>query len=107
MDLNYKEDSSAATDANFVMGEKDELIEIQCSAEKTDAEYKEFELMYDATLSVLDDTKIIQGTIVAKTNRDFIIDIGAKSEGVISINEFRYNPDFKVGESNTKSCIIH
>jgi ribonuclease PH len=52
IDLNYKEDSSAATDANFVMGEKDELIEIQCSAEKTDAEYKEFELMYDATFCV-------------------------------------------------------
>ena len=46
IDLNYQEDSSAATDANFVMGDKDELIEIQCSAEKEPFSKKEFEMMY-------------------------------------------------------------
>ena len=46
MDLNYQEDSSASTDANFVMGDKDELIEIQCSAEKEPFSKKEFEMMY-------------------------------------------------------------
>ena len=46
MDLNYQEDSSASTDANFVMGDKDELIEIQCSAEKEPFSKTEFEMMY-------------------------------------------------------------
>ena len=55
--------------------------------------------MYNATCSALEDSHVIQGVIIAKTDRDFIIDIGAKSEGVISLNEFRYNPDLKVGDN--------
>ena len=65
----------------------------------SDSEYKKLEIMYDETLSVLDETKIIEGKIVAQSDRDFIIDIGAKSEGVISINEFRYNPEYKLGDT--------
>ena len=65
----------------------------------TETEYKKLEAMYNETCSALDDTNIMQGIIVAKTDRDFIIDIGAKSEGVISLNEFRYNPDLKVGDN--------
>ena len=65
----------------------------------TDSEYKELESMYNETLSILDESKVIEGKIVAQTDRDFIIDIGAKSEGVISVNEFRYNPDYKLGDS--------
>ena len=55
--------------------------------------------MYNETCSALDDSNVMDGLIVAKTDRDFIIDIGAKSEGVISLNEFRYNPDLKVGDT--------
>ena len=65
----------------------------------TDEEYKKLEEMYSETLNSFDETTVIEGTIVSKTDRDFIIDIGAKSEGVISINEFRYNPDYKIGDS--------
>ena len=64
----------------------------------SDSEYKALQEMYNETFSALDKDPVIKGTIVAQTDRDFIIDIGAKSEGVISINEFRYNPDFKVGD---------
>ena len=39
-----------------------------------------------------------KGTVVYMTEREAIIDINAKSEGVISLNEFRYNPDLKVGD---------
>ena len=42
---------------------------------------------------------IIEGKIIAQTDKDFIIDIGAKSEGVISVNEFRYNPELKAGDT--------
>ena len=54
--------------------------------------------MYSDTFSAIEKDPVIKGKIIAQTDRDFIIDIGAKSEGVISINEFRYNPDFKVGD---------
>ncbi len=41
---------------------------------------------------------VIDGVIINLTDREAIIDINAKSEGVISLNEFRYNPDLKVGD---------
>ncbi len=46
LDLNYQEDSSAGTDANFVIDDKNNLIEIQCSAEKEPFSKEEFEIMY-------------------------------------------------------------
>ena len=64
----------------------------------TDVEYKKLEAMYTETCSALDETHVMEGVIIAKTDRDFIIDIGAKSEGVISLNEFRYNPELKIGD---------
>ena len=46
LDLNYQEDSAADTDANFVMDDKGELIEIQCSAEKKPFSKEDFEIMF-------------------------------------------------------------
>ncbi len=42
--------------------------------------------------------EVVSGQVINITDRDAIIDINAKSEGVISLNEFRYNPDLKVGD---------
>ncbi|MGA0941694.1 MAG: 30S ribosomal protein S1 [Flavobacteriaceae bacterium] len=42
--------------------------------------------------------EVVMGKVVNITDREAIIDINAKSEGVISLNEFRYNPDLKVGD---------
>ena len=42
---------------------------------------------------------VVDGKVINITDRDAIIDINAKSEGVISMNEFRYNPDLKVGDT--------
>ncbi len=44
------------------------------------------------------DNEVVEGVVVRITDRDVIIDINAKSEGVVSLNEFRYNPDLKVGD---------
>lgn len=44
------------------------------------------------------DNEVVEGTVIHITDRDAIIDINAKSEGVISLNEFRYNPDLQVGD---------
>ena len=65
----------------------------------TSEEYKDFESMYDATLPDENQAGVIDGTIINLTDREAIIDIGGKSEGVISLNEFRYNPELKVGDT--------
>ena len=62
-------------------------------------EFKDYESMYDATLPDENKSGVIDGTIINLTDREAIIDIGGKSEGVISLNEFRYNPELKVGDS--------
>lgn len=65
----------------------------------TSKEYKDFESMYDATLPDENQAGVIDGTIINITDREAIIDIGGKSEGVISLNEFRYNSELKVGDT--------
>ncbi|MDR0420598.1 MAG: 30S ribosomal protein S1 [Prevotellaceae bacterium] len=58
----------------------------------------EIEEKYNQTLSKVAENEVVEGTIVAITKREVIVNIGYKSEGVISITEFRYNPDLKVGD---------
>nr|WP_321228126.1 30S ribosomal protein S1 [uncultured Psychroserpens sp.] len=59
---------------------------------------EEFEkLVSENFVDTLDD-EVVEGTVIHLSDRDAIIDINAKSEGVISLNEFRYNPDLKVGD---------
>ncbi len=66
--------------------------------EVEDSQLKEFEkLVSENFVDTLDD-EVVTGEVVHITDRDAIIDINAKSEGVISLNEFRYNPDLKVGD---------
>lgn len=63
-----------------------------------DGKLEEFEkLVADNFVDTLDDD-VVEGEVIFITDRDAIIDINAKSEGVISLNEFRYNPDLKVGD---------
>jgi small subunit ribosomal protein S1 len=62
-------------------------------------QYKELESMYDATLPDETQAGVIDGKIINLTDREAIIEIGGKSEGVISLNEFRYNPDLAVGDT--------
>ncbi len=63
-----------------------------------DGQLKEFEsLVKDNFVDTADDD-VIEGEVIYMTDREAIIDINAKSEGVISLNEFRYNPDLKVGD---------
>ena len=59
---------------------------------------KEFEELVSKTFIDTDQEEVVEGTVVRLTDRDVIVDINAKSEGVISLNEFRYNPNLKVGD---------
>ncbi len=63
------------------------------------SELKNFEEMYDQTLSTIGDSEVVEGTVIAMNKREVVINIGFKSEGVISLNEFRYNPDLKIGDT--------
>ena len=63
-----------------------------------DNQLKEFEALVAENFVDTSDEDLLDGTIVHLTDRDAIIDINAKSEGVISLNEFRYNPKLKVGD---------
>ena len=63
-----------------------------------DAVLEEFEKLVSENFVDTEDDTVVEGTIVYLTEREAIIDINAKSEGVISLNEFRYNPDLKVGD---------
>ena len=63
-----------------------------------DSKLKEFETLVAENFVDTADEEVVQGTVVYLTDREAIIDINAKSEGVISLNEFRYNPNLKVGD---------
>ncbi len=53
---------------------------------------------YDKTLSNVAVGEVVEGTVTAITKREVLVNIGYKSEGVIPVSEFRYNPDLKVGD---------
>ena len=75
-------------------------LSYQEAAETVDEKkYKEFEKLVHENFVDTQHTDVIKGTVTHMTDREAIIDINAKSEGVISLNEFRYNPDLKVGDT--------
>ncbi|WP_304805951.1 30S ribosomal protein S1 [uncultured Muribaculum sp.] len=53
---------------------------------------------YDESLNTVKDKEVIEGTIIALNKRETVVNIGYKSDGIIPVNEFRYNPDIKVGD---------
>ena len=59
---------------------------------------QEFEDLVTKTFISTGDEEVVEGVVVRITDRDAIVDINAKSEGAISLNEFRYNPNLKVGD---------
>lgn len=63
-----------------------------------DSKLKEFEDLVAENFVDTADEEVVEGKVVYITDREAIIDINAKSEGVISLNEFRYNPGLKVGD---------
>lgn len=53
---------------------------------------------YDNTLSKINDKEVVTGTVTSMNKREVVVNIGYKSDGVVSMNEFRYNPDLKIGD---------
>ena len=59
----------------------------------------ELEVAYDNTLNTVKDKEVVEGSVISMNKREVVINIGYKSDGIISLNEFRYNPDLKIGDS--------
>jgi len=92
-------ESSAPTQTTEEFLENFDWVSYEEAAETVDeAKYKEFEKPVQDNFVDPQQTDVIKGTVTHMTDREAIIDINAKSEGVISLNEFRYNPDLKVGD---------
>ena len=67
--------------------------------EAVDEEHlKAFDKALEGIVGFVDERQVIDGTVMRMTDREAIIDINSKSEGVISLNEFRYNPSLAVGD---------
>ena len=61
-------------------------------------EQEKLEAIYDKTFSQIGDQQVAMGTVVAISDREVVVNIGFKSDGIIPSAEFRYNPDLKVGD---------
>lgn len=62
-------------------------------------ERAKLQAMFDETLSAVAEHEVIDGTVVFMNKREVVVNIGYKSEGVVSLNEFRYNPELKPGDT--------
>jgi small subunit ribosomal protein S1 len=55
--------------------------------------------LYEKTLKSVAANEIIDGKVVSKNNKEVVVNIGYKSDGVVQLTEFRYNPDLKIGDT--------
>jgi small subunit ribosomal protein S1 len=67
-------------------------------SEYSSAERERFENLYTQSLATIADNQIIEGTVVSMTEKDVVVNIGFKSDGLIPLAEFRHMPDMKVGD---------
>ncbi len=95
------EEAAAAAAVAFTAGASPEEFDWDAyekdgfSTEKSRASQ---EKLYEETLSTVAVDEVVDGKVISMNNREVVINIGQKSEGVVSLNEFRYNPDLKVGD---------
>ena len=64
-----------------------------------DQQMQEMESKYDTTLSTIQDREVVDGIVISLNKREVVVNIGYKSDGIVSLNEFRYNPDLKIGDT--------
>ncbi|MBR6900165.1 MAG: S1 RNA-binding domain-containing protein, partial [Bacteroidales bacterium] len=88
--MNYKDVKPLADFDWEAIDEKAGKINVQKASEKDE--------QYDKSFNSFTEQEVIEGTIVALTDREAVVNVGAKSDGVIPISELRYNPDLKAGD---------
>ena len=65
----------------------------------SDADREKLEKMYDGTFSSINKGEIISGVVVSINSKDVVLNIGFKSDGLVSVSEFRDTPELKIGDS--------
>ena len=68
------------------------------TAESTESK-EQLKGAYDATLNRVNENEVVEGTVIAINKREVVVNIGYKSDGIIPMSEFRYNPELKVGDT--------
>ena len=66
--------------------------------EYSDSDRKAMEKLYEETLTEINEKELIDGTVVGITDREVIVNIGFKSDGLVALSEFRDTPDLKAGD---------
>lgn len=61
-------------------------------------EIASLDALYGQTLKSINDHELVEGAVVSKNSKEVVVNIGFKSDGVIPLSEFRYNPDLKIGD---------
>ncbi len=64
----------------------------------TSAEKENLKNIYDNTLNAIKDKEVVEGTVISINKREVVVNVGYKSDGIVPMSEFRYNPDLKVGD---------
>jgi len=65
---------------------------------ETTASHDDQEKAYDQTLGRVNENEVVEGTVISIGKREVVVNIGYKSDGIIPVSEFRYNPDLKEGD---------
>ena len=65
---------------------------------QTEKSREDQEKAYEGSLNKVQDHEVVEGTVIAMNKREVVVNIGFKSDGIIPMSEFRYNPDLKVGD---------
>ncbi|MCQ2218715.1 MAG: 30S ribosomal protein S1 [Paludibacteraceae bacterium] len=64
----------------------------------TNVSKEELEKKYDQTLNVVKDKDVVMGKVISMNKREVVVNVGYKSDGIVSMNEFRYNPELQIGD---------
>ena len=62
------------------------------------AEKESLKAVYDNTLNAIKDKEVVEGTVILINKREVVVNVGYKSDGIVPMSEFRYNPDLQVGD---------
>jgi len=82
----------AAPAADFDWDAYEKGITLSASAKE------DLEKIYDNTLNAIKDKEVVEGTVISINKREVVVNVGYKSDGIVPMSEFRYNPELKVGD---------
>ena len=88
------ENNAAGTQEEFNWEAFEAGTQVESTQDKS-----ELEALYDNTLSSVQEKEVVEGIVISMNKREVVININYKSDGIVSLNEFRYNPDLKVGDT--------